>query len=100
MVSLALALLLAVPVGPSPTPSAKIAKPVQAVAPAPKTQGGKKMPESCADYPDSYWKEKLSPEAYAVMRKQGTERAFTGAYWNNHDKGKYLCAACGAELFG
>ncbi len=45
------------------------------------------------------WKKQLSPEEYQVTRKKGTEPAFTGRYWNNHDKGMYTCIGCGAELF-
>lgn len=45
------------------------------------------------------WKEKLSPEAYRIMREKGTEPAFMGAYWDEHAKGVYKCAACGNELF-
>jgi peptide-methionine (R)-S-oxide reductase len=45
------------------------------------------------------WKQILTPEQYRVLREKGTERAFTGAYWNNHAKGIYLCAGCGQELF-
>jgi peptide-methionine (R)-S-oxide reductase len=45
------------------------------------------------------WKKKLKPEQYHVMREAGTEPAFTGKYWNDHSKGMYKCAACGAELF-
>ena len=48
---------------------------------------------------DAEWKKEMTPEEFHVMREKGTERAFTGKYWNNHEKGKYLCAACGLELF-
>jgi peptide-methionine (R)-S-oxide reductase len=49
---------------------------------------------------DEEWKKILTPLQYQVLRQKGTERAFTGPYWDNHDKGLYLCAGCGAELFG
>jgi peptide-methionine (R)-S-oxide reductase len=49
---------------------------------------------------DAEWKAELTPEQYAVCRGKGTERAFTGEYWNSKDKGMYLCACCGEELFG
>ena len=45
------------------------------------------------------WKKELTPEQFHVLREKGTERAFTGEYVNNHEKGMYKCAACGADLF-
>jgi peptide-methionine (R)-S-oxide reductase len=49
--------------------------------------------------PDAEWKKELSTEQYEVLRKKGTERAFTGKYWDNHESGVYTCAGCGTPLF-
>ncbi len=48
---------------------------------------------------DAQWREVLTPEQYEVARKHGTERPFTGQYWNSKDAGVYKCVCCGAELF-
>jgi len=48
---------------------------------------------------DAEWKKSLTAAQYAVARQKGTERAFTGALWNNHEKGVYKCVCCGTDLF-
>lgn len=49
--------------------------------------------------PDTEWQQQLTPEQYHVTREKGTERAFTGKYWDCHESGMYRCVCCGAELF-
>jgi peptide-methionine (R)-S-oxide reductase len=48
---------------------------------------------------EAEWEKELTPEQYRILREKGTERAFTGAYWDNHEKGIYKCAACKTVLF-
>jgi peptide-methionine (R)-S-oxide reductase len=49
--------------------------------------------------PDEEWRKELTDEQYYVCRQKGTERAFTGRYWDHHEQGTYRCACCGNELF-
>jgi peptide-methionine (R)-S-oxide reductase len=51
------------------------------------------------DRTDEQWRRQLTPEQYEVTRRAGTERAFTGTYWDCHDEGTYRCVCCGADLF-
>ena len=51
------------------------------------------------DKSESEWQTELTPEEFRVARQHGTERAFTGKYWDNKDQGMYRCTCCGAELF-
>ncbi|HTO80979.1 MAG TPA: peptide-methionine (R)-S-oxide reductase MsrB [Methylomirabilota bacterium] len=48
---------------------------------------------------DAEWRQQLTPEQYKVARRHGTERAFSGAYWDNHEPGLYRCVCCGEPVF-
>ena len=48
---------------------------------------------------NDYWRDKLTPEEYRITREKGTERAFSGEYWNTKDMGVYNCRCCGRQLF-
>ena len=52
------------------------------------------------DLTDEEWRRQLTPEQYRVAREKGTERAFTGEYWDHKEQGVYRCVCCGTPLFG
>ena len=59
----------------------------------------KLMNQNKIEKTEQEWKSSLTPEQYRVLREKGTERAFTGEFWDNHEAGMYTCAACGKPLF-
>ena len=61
--------------------------------------GGNCVAQTKITRSEEEWKRQLTPEQYAVTRQKGTERAFTGAYYDNHEQGEYRCVCCGTPLF-
>lgn len=57
------------------------------------------MTEKVIRKTDEEWRKELTPEQYEICRRKGTEPPFTGEYWNTKEKGIYVCACCGTELF-
>ena len=58
-----------------------------------------KTTKTAAPKSDAEWRQKLTPEQYRVTREHGTERAFSGKYWDNHEQGTYRCVCCGEPVF-
>lgn len=78
-------------------------RPASAVGPAPQVGVAGLSPDPVEVAPlaktPEEWKSALTSQAYVVLREKGTERAFSGRYWDNHAAGTYLCAGCGLALF-
>lgn len=59
----------------------------------------RELPPPAITKTEDEWREQLDDESYHVLRKAGTERAFTGEFWDNHESGEYVCKGCGELLF-
>jgi len=92
LIHLTTMLVLAVFAGGKPPLSLDAAEPTNSPA------KNSTMIEKVVKTPEE-WQKQLTPDQFRVLRKKGTERAFTGALWNNHESGVYKCAGCGLELF-
>ncbi len=78
---------------------AKVPKEVKIVQFSDTGQREDMISEPVVEKTDAEWKQQLSPASFAVTRHAATERAYSGEYWNNHDKGMYRCICCGTALF-
>jgi len=95
-----LAVLLTAGYGPAaPMAMAQSGAPAPAQGPASPTAPGRSLMTNEMMKTDAQWRQELTAEQYQVLRQKGTERAFTGKYWNHHAPGSYRCAGCGQEVF-
>jgi len=90
-----LTLIVGVAAAPAPHPGGTAPKRIKVFS----VQKGGYIVTDKIQKTDEEWKKSLTEEQYVVTRKKGTERAFTGAYWDNHEKGTYKCVCCGNDLF-
>jgi len=90
--------LIVVLLAASIAPQAIASGPAPAPTPVPRP-ASKPAPVEKIVKTEAQWKQQLTPEQFHVLREKGTERAFTGRYWNQHGAGTYVCAACGLTLF-
>jgi len=95
------ALMAALPGAPAAAGTTKSKSAPKAATPAAAPAPAKPQEESLEHVvkSDAEWQHVLTPEQFKVLRKAGTEPAFTGKYWNNHAAGIYRCAGCGLSLF-
>lgn len=76
-----------------------VADPTSATDAAAGTTGESTAPQHTVEKSEAEWRQELTPEEFYVLRQAGTERPFTGEYWDTHTSGVYECRACGSELF-
>jgi len=92
----------ATPVSRTPAPVSEAAvasRPETSVPPVEQSPKAGAMPDDPKQLTEDQWKRRLTPEQYRILREKGTERAFTGEYWDTTTPGVYKCAGCGVVLF-